>query len=58
MVWKTMKNDRWGEKEEVVGYFIVLFRDSSAEKTTNNFIIDLGRGRRTILGVRARGIQN
>ena len=38
-----------GKKEEVVDYFIVLFRDSSDEKTTNNFIIYLGVGRRIIL---------
>jgi hypothetical protein len=43
------EDDKWGKKEEVVGYFIVLFRDSSAENTTNNFIIDLGRDKRKIL---------
>jgi len=37
-----MKMTSGEKKEEVVGYFIELLRDSIAEKTTNNFIIDLG----------------
>ena len=47
-----MENDeerQVGKKEEVVDCFIVLFRDSSVEKTTNNFIINLGNVRRIIL---------
>jgi hypothetical protein len=44
-----MEDDEKRQVGKVVDYFILLFRDSSVEKTTNNFIKDLGRGRRIIL---------